>query len=286
MTDLYCHLLNKKNIYITKENIENILKKYNTHHTVSNIERFQLAMVHNSYLKNKSYTEKEINNIIEFDKIDNEQLAIPLQHKSYERLEYLGDSVIHLIIAEYLYKRYTIDDEGFMTKLRSKIENKEMLSFFSKKLELHNFAIISNPIESVGGRYNNINISEDIFESFVGALYLESSFKTCYKFITNIIESEIDITKLIFHETNYKDILLHYAHTMKWSDPLYILENTIEFEKDILKNTKKKFIMVVKIKNNNNILGRGEGTSKKKGEKMAAKDALKKLGLFKNIDDE
>ena len=214
--------------------------------------------------------------------------AIPLQNESYERLEFLGDSVIHLILAEYLYDRYSDEQEGFMTKLRTKIENGQVLSNFSKILGLHNYVLIARNIEQIGGREKNLNILEDAFEAFIGSLFLESTFETCRKLVVTLMETAIDMSSLIHVETNFKDMLLQHYHKMRWPDPEYSNIHTVE------NNNKKIFQMIVKGFTQNSegtrewvTVGEGAGSSKKKGEQEAAKDALVRFGVIReNEDDE
>lgn len=277
--NVHLYILNEKNKLITKEFITNVINKYGISYKITDINYFQRAMIHKSYLYKDICTEKTIKNLKDVEKINDPAMAIPLQDFSYERLEFLGDSVLHLIIAEYLFARYPNQDEGFMTKLRTKIENGETLATLSKKIEINEYVIIARNIEQMGGRYNNTTILEDIFESFLGALYLETNYDICKKFIINIIEKEIDICNMIYYETNYKDMLMQHCHTLKMKDPVYHHIDTIE------NNNTKKFVMVVKKKENDEILGKGIGTSKKKAEKCAAKDALKKFGVINNNEN-
>jgi dsRNA-specific ribonuclease len=286
--ELIIYVLNEKNKYITKSYIENILKKYGIEHKVKNLSKFQIAMTHNSYmirdLKQDRITklikEKDLEPIPK-DKI---KTAIPLQKESYERLEFLGDSVIHLILANYLTDRFPDQQEGFLTKLRTKIENGQVLSKFSKNLGLHEYMLIGRNLEIIGGRENNISATEDIFEAFIGALFEDSNsnYNMCYKFVINILEQVVDISTIIHVETNFKDLLLQYYHQMRWPDPEYGYISSIE------DGNKKYFTMYVKgiIKNKYgdnewNKVGEGTGTSKKKGEQEAAKNALIKFGQIK-----
>ena len=278
-TNVHLYILNEKNKLITEEIIINILQKYGFKYKPKNITNFQRAMIHKSYLHINSCTDKLLKNLKNVSKIEKEVLAIPLQDFSYERLQFLGDSVIHLIIAMYLFTRYPNEDEGFMTKLRTKLENGDTLSILSKKLELNEYMIIARNIEQLGGRYNNVTILEDIFESFIGALYLEAGFELCKTFIINIIEKEIDITDMIYIENNYKDMLMQHFHTLKWKDPIYHHHQTIE------EGTIKKFIILVKRKETDEVLGKGCGTSKKQAEKNAAKNILKSLKILKNEEE-
>lgn len=278
--NIHLYILNEKNKLLDNEFILGVLKKYNIDYTVKNFCNFQRAMIHKSYLHKEVCTDKILKTLKDVNKIEDPNMAINLQENSYERLEFLGDSVIHMVIANYLYKRYPDQDEGFMTKLRTKIENGDTLSYLSKKIGLNEYMIIARNIEQMGGRNNNVTILEDIFEAFIGALYIESNFEICNNFLINVLEKEIDFANMIYYETNYKDMLMQYFHTIKWKDPIYHHHETLE------EGSKRKFVIYVKQKETGEILGKGIGTSKKKAEKIAAKNALKKLGVSNNSDNE
>jgi dsRNA-specific ribonuclease len=281
--------LNEKNIYITKKYIHTLLSNYGIKKKIKNLNIFQRAVTHESYLVNNININNEndnnkINKLIkmlkdkEIQPIEDIKNAIPLQEYSYERLEFLGDSIIHAVLAEYLFNRYPEKYEGFMTKLRTKIENGQQLAVLAKELGLHRYVLLSRYIEQIGGRDKNYHIFEDAFESFVGALYIDTDydFKLCKKFIINVIEKHINFSHLIYYETNFKDILLQYYHKMKWPDPKY---NVIEI---LEKNSKKYFKMSVTGKNNE-IVGVGTGSSKQKGAQRAAQQAIQ---FYNIIDDE
>lgn len=279
--DYSMFILNEKNRYITKKYVKNLLEYYNINYNIKSLERFQHAMTHVSYLKRDFSNDKIVKMIKEknLEPIRDPNLAIPLQDESYERLEYLGDSIIHAILAEYLFNRYPDKDEGFLTKLRTKIENGQTLAQLAKQLGLHEYVLIARNIEQIGGREKNTHIFEDTFEAFLGALYIDSGndYNLCKKFVIKIIETHIDMAHLIYNETNHKDTLLQYYHKMKWSDPEYKLLEIIE------KDSKKYFKMCV-TDSNAQIVGKGTGTSKKKGEQIAAYNALIHFGII-NEDD-
>ena len=290
--DLYLYVLNEHNKLLPKKHIEKKLKYYGVDHKVKNLALFQQAMTHSSYLERDLKNDRIVKIIKEknLQPIDDPKKAIPLQKESYERLEFLGDSIIHCILAEYLFTRYENEQEGFMTRLRTKIENGETLSELANILGFQEYAIIARNIEQGGGRDKNINIFEDCFEGFIGALYLETDFDTCKKFVVSIIQKEVDISQLLYKETNFKDLLLQYYHKMKWEDPDYGLEETIGPDE----NGKKIFKMYVKgyTKDEDNEIiwtkiGRGGGSSKKKGEQEAARQALLYYDVIsENSDDE
>lgn len=279
------YLLNPKNKYITVEFIENLLKTYKIDWKIKDLKIYQHAMTHESYLK-RQMTSSDIDKIWEVIKVNNlkpidvTSFAIPLQTESYERLEFLGDSIIHFAIADYLFKRYPNENEGFMTKLRNKIENRHHLSKLAESLNLIQYVLLSGSIEQTGGRELNYHIFEDTFEAFLGALYVDTNGNSelCKTFVINIIETNVDFANLIGNENNYKDELMKYCHKKKWPVPVYEHVDTVEKDK-------KKFNIHV-IGPGGKIIGRGYGPSKKKGEQNAAFDALQQLGLIKDNDSD
>ena len=158
--------------------------------------------------------------------IGNPKNVMELRENSYERLEYLGDRIIKLTISHYLFIRYPDEDEGFMTRLQTKIENKKSLSALAKEIGLEKFFIISRQIEAIGGRTSD-KILEDCFEAFLGALFLDFNkmsikdddnwfeklfvtgpgFQMAQIFVESIFEKHIDWMKLINDDDNYKNII-------------------------------------------------------------------------------
>ena len=280
------YILNEKNIHITKKYINGLLKKYKTNYKIKDLPTFQRSMTHTSYLeldlKNEKNPKKKYSFIkdYEIEPINNKvkDKTIPLQFKSYERLEFLGDSVIRTILADYLYKRYEDEDEGFMTKLRTKIEKGESLAKLSLLIGLNKYAIISRILEEKGYRERNVAVLEDIFEAFIGALYCESNFDICKTFFVNLIETEIDIAELLYHNDNYKNTLLQYYHKVKWSPPTYDVLSQNETA------NKKEYVVCVK-DGNGKIIGIGSGPSKKKSQQIAAKQALIHLKVINEDSD-
>ncbi len=283
--NLELYLYNENNIQITKHAIEKILLNYN--YEVKDINLFIEAMTHKSYMKQKYLTERHIkfiiqnikNKNIEKTQIKSIKNMVKLQDKCYERLEFLGDSIIRLVVTEYLYQRYPTQDEGFLTKLKIKIENDKSLAFLSKTIGLDKYMIIAKYLELNNARIqDDIGILGDVFESFIGALYLDSgsNLSICKPFIINLIETEIDIASLLYNETNYKDMLVKYYHKMRWQDPVYKTQQILEIDLN-----KKKIFQMIILDNQNKIVGNGEATSKKKGEQIAAKRALQQYGELK-----
>ena len=272
------HVLNEKNKLINKTFIENVLNKFGLKHKVKSLENFQLAMIHKTYIKNIELNDKLIKLYREVTPIADNIKALPLQDNSYESLEYLGDAVIHLILANYLYKRYNDKDPGFLTVLRTKIEKGETLSKLAKHIGLDQYAIIARNIELAGGRQNNKNIMEDVFEAFMGALSLETTFENCRLFLTNLIDERIDFAELINTSDNYKEILMQYYHRLGFkTTPSYKLLETIE--------DKKRMFKMGAYDPNNKLIGTGIATSKRIAAEQSAKEALVKLKAINNTSD-
>lgn len=277
------HVLNEKNKLVKKKFINDIFKKYNLKHKVKNLDTYQKAFIHDSYLNSSLTTAKYVRQLIDSNMIDDPKKALSLFDASYQRLEYLGDSVIHVAVAQYLYGRYPEQDEGFLTRIRTRIENGEEMGRLARCLGLHEYVIISRSIELADGRIRNYKILEDCFEAFVGALSLELSLDKCCEFVVNIIEAEADISHMIEYETNYKGNLMKECHKNKWDDVEYIDINNEE-------NEEKKIFQVKAIcgDDDSKYIGYGKGKSKRKAQQKAAREILIKLGLIinDNIDDD
>ncbi len=184
--------------------------------------------------------------------------------ESYERLEYLGDAVLELIISDYLYKT-TSNEEGIMTKLRAKYVCEDALYEYSIRLKLNKYLRLGHGEEENGGRFRK-TIVADIFESFVGALYLDKGFDITKKFIYDNIIPLVE-NKEIKIDTDYKSVLQELVQTDKRS-----LEYVVVNESGPAHN--KTFDVIVKI--DDIIYGKGTAHSKKEAEQNAACDALKK----------
>jgi dsRNA-specific ribonuclease len=273
------HVLNEKNKYISKDILNKIFLDNDLKHKVKNLKNFQLAMIHKSYLKSVQMNEKMLKLVKEIPPIDKNVEAIPLQENSYETLEFLGDAVIHLVLAKYLYERYENKDPGFLTVLRTKIEKGETLNKLSRQIGLHEYAIFARNIELAGGRYNNVNIMEDIFEAFMGALSLETTFENCEIFLKNLIDKYIDFADMINTEDNFKEMLMQYYHKLGFkTTPTYNLLEIIE------EKPKKKFVMAA-YDPDKKLIGKGTSTSKISAAQIAAKNALIKFNLIKQNDE-
>lgn len=283
--DFKNHILNEKNIPITQKFINDIFKQYDINYKVKNLENFQLAMTHISYLNCSNITEKTSKILQDVIPISDEDKphTIPLCSKCYGRLEYLGDAIIHMIIAEYLFNRYKTEQEGFLTNLRMKIEKGDTLSKLSKKIGLHKYALIARNIEQSNGRIMDRHLTEDIFESFFGALFLESDFDICKKLFISILEKEIDMSEFIKNDDNYISMLDRHFNKLKLGyHPIYLETSEINVKRGC--QDEKIFTSEVRDKSNN-VLGIGKGKTKKQSRQNAAYDALVNLQVITEDND-
>ena len=183
---------------------------------------------------------------------------------SYERLEYLGDAVLELIMSEYLYKN-TDYPEGEMTKLRSHYVCENALYEYSISLKFNEYLKLGKGEEESGGKYRKAIVA-DIFEAFIGALYLDKGLEIVKGFIYKFVVPFIENKKLDFF-SDYKSKLQEFVQTDKRS-----LEYVLTNEEGPAHN--KTFTVIVKI--DDVIYGKGIAHSKKEAEQEAAKDALRK----------
>ena len=287
--DVYQIPYNINNILITEQDIIDTLSRYNVKiNKLNKMEQFHEAFTHKSYVKKAVFTDE----ILKYSRneLKNPSTLMELRPRSYERLEYFGDRVVKISVSFYLFNRYPNEDEGFMTRLQTKIEDKRNLAAMSKEIGLEKFFIISKQFESLNGRTLE-KTHEDIFEAFMGALFNNVGFEPCCLLLFNLLETLIDYSEKLYKDNNYKDILLRYHHKNKCTFPIY---HTICSEGP---PHKRKYIMGVEnpniseinknkyIKNNNFkelCLSFGKGYSKKEGEQSSAKMALILHGALNN----
>jgi dsRNA-specific ribonuclease len=193
---------NLDNRFITEDEVIKLLQKYNVNiNKVNRIETIREAFVHKSYCKKQIFT-PEILSACRIE-LGNPKDLLELQENSYERLEFFGDKVLKLFVCFYIFNRYPTQDEGFMTRLQTKIEDKKNLSIMSKEMGLGKYFIISRQIENMNGR-NIDKINEDIFEAFLGGLCLSNGLEICMDLITNLLETQIDYSEKLYCDNNYK----------------------------------------------------------------------------------
>lgn len=149
---------------------------------------------------------------------------------NYERLEFLGDSLLGSVVASYLYNEVPHGDEGYLTKMRSKIVSREHLNELGKELDLIKF--VESKVQS---QHFGENIHGNIFEALVGAIFLDSSYKVCEKFIFDqIIIPHVDIAKLEGKVISYKSLVIEWCQKEKKHFYLKFLTITATMVKSFL----------------------------------------------------
>ncbi len=181
---------------------------------------------------------------------------------NYERLEYLGDAVLGAITAEFLYKRYPDQKEGFLTKMRSKIVNGDHLSLLAQAMGLDR--LMENRLQN---EQANRHILGDAFEAFIGAVYLDKGYRRTRRFVLKrVIKKHVDLSDLENIETNYKSRLIEWAQKNK---------KEVIFYTDMEPYDPTRFISFVSI--GETLFGSGTGISKKEAEQNAAYETLQDL---------
>ena len=271
------NIYNASNILLTREDLFFILDKSGMDYSKikskiskTDIKEFQIAFNHKSYCKYNIKISDELRE-------ESKTWSIPLQEVSNERYEFLGDSVIDLIIANYLFDRYPKEKEGFMTKLRTKLVCTKTLAKLSSYLDLTKYIVMSKYVEDICGGRDNPKLLENCFESFVGVTYKLFGFEFCDNFVLALIENIdlIDIVDLIENDDNYKDQLLRYCHkNFEGRNPVY---KQISME-GLSNHAIFTMCVMVPIGADSMLqMGQARGANKKEAEQESARIALEKL---------
>jgi dsRNA-specific ribonuclease len=264
---------NLNNKLIRDIDLKEMMNRFGIKLEVVDIELYRQSLTHKSYIKKEFYSK----NMAEISKYKDQMPSVlELRDESNERLEFFGDTVIKAVISEYLFERYPREDEGFMTKLKTKIENRESLALWSRIIGLDEFIIISAQNEESNNGRTNDKILEDAFESFIGALKKDTNFETCKALIRNLLEHQVDWSEILYKDCNYKDQLQRYYHSIKWEHPKFDL-----LKEEHLHNNKRFFTVKV-TDNKKNTVATATETSIKKAQQRASKLALYK---FKQLCD-
>jgi len=189
--------------------------------------------------------------------------------ESNQRLEFLGDSVLGLLIADYLFRNFPENAEGELSNTRAKIVNSKSLAEFARSINLGEHILIGESAE-----HYNIKESEsalaDAFESIIGAIYLDKGLQKAYDFVIRHIIEQPNFSTIIAEEQNYKSRLIEYTQSHHIQPPLYtVIEET---------GAEHNKCFTVAVQCNNQVLGTGTARRKKDAEQLAAKEAMKQIG--------
>ena len=240
--------MNFKTLFLSKfsrkdkfsKNIKNIVGFY-----PSDVFLFKTSLVHKSAVHDSSTGFKESN----------------------ERLEFLGDAILGGIVAKYLFEKFPGKDEGFLTKMRSKIVSRQSLNALAVKIGLNNLIISkldkNSKTESIYG---------NAFEALIGAIYLDKGLEVCETFLLKkVIEPNISLDKLENEETNFKSRIIEWAQKEKQDLAFEILQEYGE-------GRGKEFEAVIILAGKHTTIGRDK--SKKGAEQKAAEKLCTELGLL------
>lgn len=191
--------------------------------------------------------------------------------QNYERLEFLGDAMLGAVIAAHLYKKVPEGDEGYLTKMRSKVVSREHLNELGRDLELIKLLKTGASAQQFGG-----NVYGNVFEALVGAIYLDRGIRYCEKFIhKRVIKPYVDIKKLEGKVISYKSLFIEWCQKHKKIFHFDVYEDTG-------KNELKHF--AVRLSLDDEVIAKARGTSKKKAEEQAAKRAYYKFQMSIDSD--
>ncbi len=183
-----------------------------------------------------------------------------------ERLEYLGDAILGAVVAEYLFKRFPFESEGFLTEMRSKIVSRSSLNKLSRKLGLSKL-ILSSDTKNGHGK----SAPGDAFEAFVGALYLDKGYDFSRKIIIDrIVTIHYDIDNLIHADINYKSKMIEWSQKEKHNLRFDLVE-------EIKLKHEKQYVIEVVV--DEKAISKAKDFSIKGAEKLAAEKAWSKLGF-------
>jgi ribonuclease-3 len=186
-----------------------------------------------------------------------------------ERLEYLGDAIIDSILSDYLFRLFPEATEGFLTKTRARIVNRETLNQLGLSMGLDRL-IISNLAPSDSPR----NLYGNAVEALAGALFIDTGYNRTRKFmIKRVLKKHLDLNVVLAAETDYKSLILEYCQKNKQK------LNFTSREKPSGTNGHPLFTVTLEI--NNEVISQGEGATKKEAEQEASMAALNKLGIMK-----
>ena len=186
---------------------------------------------------------------------------------SNERLEFLGDAVLDSVVADYLFVKFEDEDEGYLTRIKSKIVNRKTLSDIGEAMNIREI-LRYNQARSI-----NLNTLEgNAFEAILGAIYLDGGYDSVKKSVQNyVFRNYVNINRLLEEEIDFKSKLFIWCQKKK-----------LQLSFDVLKevNTGSGWVYEVEVEINGKKYGRGKGGAKKLAEQVAAKETLELLGEF------
>ncbi|MDR2122618.1 MAG: ribonuclease III [Flavobacteriaceae bacterium] len=192
-------------------------------------------------------------------------------NKNFERLEFLGDSLLSSVVSDYLYHQAPDKKEGYLTQMRSKMVNRRTLNVLGTELKL----------SSLLQKRQNTSLGEDIdgnlYEALIGAIYIDGGFELCRNFVKKTLIKHEDFKQLEKKITSYKGLIVEWAQKNK---------RKIDFETFQEENAEETLVFNSIIRLDNSIVAKGRAASKKKAEEDASKRAYYSLNKYINTSEE
>ena len=222
---------------------------------------------------------EQFEQIIHYEFKNKKLLQEALSHSSYanenkknltsnERLEFLGDSVLSIVVSQHIFEHFNHLPEGELTKIRASLVCEKALFVFAQQIDLGDYILLGKGEEHTGGR-ERPSILADAFEAVIAAIFLDGGLEAARKHILSFIPKDIDIKKSIAFN-DYKTMLQEIIQQNPEEKIEYVTKGQSGPDHD------KAFVVQVCL--NSNVIGNGMGRSKKAAEQMAAKEALELMG--------
>ena len=221
---------------------------------LKDLEKTVVYRFRNKVLLNQAFTHKSYAN-------EKHRLGL----KDNERLEFLGDSVLGIVVSRLLYDDFPDQDEGILTRYKSQLVSGSTLARIAKKLQIGEFLLLGKGEEASGGKRHTSNLLCTL-EALIGAIYLDGDLRASVRFINNIFASEIQLVKEGKGSKDYKSVFQQVVLKKFKNTPSYKIIS------EIGPDHKKHFIVEVLVLGKR--CGIGSGSNKKRAEQAAAKEAL------------
>ena len=191
--------------------------------------------------------------------------------KSNERLEFLGDSILNLVVGEYLYHNFPDAEEGELTKIRARLVNRRALTLYARELNLWDSILMSSGTAQALGKGSD-SILADAYEAVIAAIYLDGAYQEAKRFVERQVLAAVKRGVLDAGDENYKSMLLEYSQAQGFGLPRYKLINEEGPDHDR--------VFTVEVVVGDESRGVGVGKNKKTAEQEAAARALQKIGML------
>jgi ribonuclease III len=192
-----------------------------------------------------------------------------ISYKSNERLEFFGDSILSMVVSEYLYERFPHSDEGHLTKLRSRLINKRALAYFADQIDLLDFIFVSpSARQSIEQGYNSL--VADAYEAIIAAIYIDAGYDAVAQFVRKQVAHALDHEEIqLLIDDNYKSLLIEFTQGSGMGTPRY----------EVIKKEGPDHdqVFTVEVRIDRKLFGTGVGKSKKEAEQKAASIAYASL---------